>query len=91
MPCSACGRWVQNPAWLHVDPSVPGAFQGKDGNLCVTKSPTSRFKLLIENLRHLRNAADRAIEDVEQLQREAQAHLDYAEERKAAGYGRNKN
>ena len=89
MPCSDCGRWVQNPAWVPSDdPYAPGAWKDQEGNYWVTKCPSCRFNSLIENLRNLRDAANLALEDAEQLQRDAQAHLEYAENSEARGHGR---
>ena len=89
MPCSDCGRWVQNPAWVPSDdPYAPGAWKDQEGNYWVTKCPSCRFNSLIENLRNLRDAANLALKDAEQLQRDAQAHLEYAENSEARGQGR---
>ena len=54
----------------------------------MTMCPSCRFNSLIENLCNLRDAADLALQDAEQLQRDAQAHLDYAENSEARGQGR---
>ena len=59
MPCSVCGKWVQNPSWVPVDgPSWPGARQDSEGRFLVTKCPGCRFHALIVALRFLREALE---------------------------------